>query len=59
MEVIEEWVEDQKGMVNKVECIWEGYNVQRAKEREWQKEQRECREVQRQWRQEEREKDGE
>lgn len=50
MEAIEEWVEDQKGMINEVEKIQKGYNMQRAEEREWRKEQREWREEQRQWR---------
>ena len=49
-EAIEEWVEDQKGMINEVERIQKGYNMQRAEEREWRKEQREWREEQRQWR---------
>ena len=34
MEVIEEWVEDQKGLINKVKQIWKGYDAQRAKKRE-------------------------
>ena len=29
MEAIEEWVEDQKGMINEVEKIQRGYNMQR------------------------------
>ena len=29
MEAIEEWVKDQKGMINEVEKIWKGYNMQR------------------------------
>ena len=50
MEAIEEWVKDQKGMINEAEKIWKGYDMQRIEEREWQKEQREWREEQRQWR---------
>ena len=53
MEAIEEWVEDQKEMINEVEKIWRGYNMQRIEDREWRKEQREWREEERQWRQEE------
>ena len=55
MEMIEEWVEDQKEMINKVERIQRGHDMQRIEEREWQKQQREWREEQRQWRREERE----
>ena len=55
MEMIEEWVKDRKEMINKVEKIWRGHNMQRIEEREWQKKQREWREEQRQWRREERE----
>ena len=55
MEAIEEWVKDQKEMINEVEKIWRGYNMQRMEEREWRKEQRKWREEERQWRQEERE----
>ena len=53
--MIEEWVEDQKEMINKVERIQRGHDMQRIEEREWQKQQREWREEQRQWRREERE----
>ena len=54
MEAIEEWVEDQKELINEVEKIWRGYDMQRMEDREWQKEQKEWREEDRQWRQEQR-----
>ena len=50
MEAVEEWVEDQKGIINEVEKIQRGYDMQRMEEREWQKEQRKWREEERKWR---------